>query len=75
MGLGGIELDWLGFHIALKVIPFLSCWDGVAKARASGLNPNECVECRACLARRPRAATNRMSPLAVRVENFAAAIL
>lgn len=20
--------DWVGFHIALKMIPFLSCWDG-----------------------------------------------
>src|SRR5579875_512078 len=37
VGLGLIDPDWLGFHIALKVIPFLSLGTGgMAKATAQG---------------------------------------
>src|ERR1035438_453018 len=42
-GVGGrfVGPGWLGFHIALKTIPFLSCWDGAAKAGATAAGPKK----------------------------------
>jgi hypothetical protein len=32
LGVDEVDPDWLGFHIALTKIPFLSCGDWAAKA-------------------------------------------
>jgi hypothetical protein len=43
VGLGVIDPDWLGFHIALKMNPFLSYRDWAAKAGANAMGPNQNV--------------------------------
>jgi hypothetical protein len=41
LGLGLIDPCWVGFHIALKVFPFLSCRTGDFKAGATAAGPKK----------------------------------
>jgi hypothetical protein len=39
-----IDPDWAGFHIALKAIPFLSCWDwGLPRQGPNAAGPKKLI--------------------------------